>query len=118
MTPSRKGKETSTFDAWLRGLQEATHGLQLVRALDLVAQLAAEAFGARLWFVRILGRRWSYLAGYRSQTPTASPIERICLGDGDFGLVSEDWGRLSNEQRQRLITFLGEMVARARPTRR
>ena len=116
--PSRTVKETSTFDGWLRGLEEATRGRELARALDIVAQRAAEAFDARLWFVRILGRRWSYLAGYRSQTPTASPIERICLGDGDFGLVSEDWGRLSNEQRQRLITFLGEMVARARPTRR
>jgi len=116
--PSRTVKETSTFDGWLRGLEEATHGLVLVRALDVVAQLAAEAFGARLRFIRILGRRWSYVAGYRSQTPAGSPMERIHLGDGDFGLVSENWGRLSNEERQRLITFLGEMVAPARPTRR
>jgi len=86
---SRRAQETSTFDGWLRGLEEATRGRELARALDIVAQRAAEAFDARLWFVRILGRRWSYVAGYRSQTPTGSPMERIHLGDGDFGLVSD-----------------------------
>jgi len=112
--PSRTAQETSTFDGWLRGLEVATRGLEVVRALDLVAQFAAEAFGARLWFVRILGRRWSYVAGYRSQTPAGSPMERIPLGDGNFGLVSEDWGRLSSGERRRLIAFLGEMVAPGR----
>ena len=112
--PSRTVPETSTFDNWLKALEEATHGPELVRALDVVAQLAAESFGARLWFVRILGRRWSYIAGYRSQTPAAPPMERIPLGDGDFGLVSEGWGTLSSDERRRLITFLGEMVALGR----
>ena len=112
--PSRTVPETSTFDNWLKALDRATRGAELVQALDIVAQLAAEAFGARLWFVRILGRRWSYVAGYRSQTPAGAPIERIPLGDRNFGLVSEGWGRLSSEERRRLIAFLGEMVAPGR----
>ena len=112
--PSRTVQETSTFDNWLKALEGATRGPELVRALDVVAQLAAEAFGARLWFVKILGRRWSYVAGCRSQAPAGSPMERIPLGDGNFGLVSEDWGRLSSEERRRLIAFLGEMVAPGR----
>ena len=109
--PSRTVQETPTFDSWLRGLEVATRGLEHVRALDVVAQLAAEAFGTRLWFVRILGQRWSYVAGYRSQAPVGSPMERIPFRGGNFGLVSENWGRLSSEKRLRLIAFLAEMVA-------
>ena len=112
--PSRTARETSTFDNWLKALEVATRGFELVRALDAVAQFAAEAFGARLWFVRILGRRWSYVAGYRSQTLAGSPMKRIPLGDGNFGLVSEGWGKLSSEERRRLIAFLGEVVAPGR----
>ena len=111
----RMEQETSTFDDWIGTIEEATRGLELGQALDVVAQRAMEAFGARLWFVRILGRRWSYIAGHRSQTPASAPIARIPLGDGNFGLVSEGWGGLSIEERRRLIAFLGEMVAQERP---
>ena len=109
--PLRTVQETPTFDNWLKALEGAARGPELVQALDVIAQRAMETFGARLWFVRILGRRWSYVAGYRSQTPAGAPMERIRLGDGNLGLVSEGWGRLSNEERVRLIAFLGEMVA-------
>ena len=112
---SRMEQETSTFDRWIKTIEETTRGLELVRALDVVAQLAAKAFGARLWFVKILGRRWSYVAGYRSQTPGGSSVERILLSDGNFGLVSESWGALSSEERRRLIAFLGEIVASGQP---
>ena len=106
--------ETPTFSNWLKALEEATRGSELAQALEVVAQLAARAFGARLWFVKILGQRWSYVAGCRSQTPVGFHMERIPLGDGDFGLVSEGWGRLPREKRRRLIAFLGEMVAPGR----
>jgi len=106
-------QETSTFDAWLKALEEATRGLELVRSLDVVARVAAEAFGARLWFVEILGRRWSYIAGQRSDAPVESLIERIPLR-GNIGLVSDDWGTLPGDKRARLIAFLGEMVSLGR----
>ena len=98
----------------MRAVEETTRELQRVRALDAAARLAEEAFGARLWFVRILGRRWSYVAGYRPQTPVGAHLDRIPLGNGNFGLVSEDWGALSSEECCRLIALFDEMVARGR----
>ena len=111
--PSRAAPEISTFDRWLAAIEEAALALGLARALDLVAQHAAERFGARLRFVRILGRRWSFIAGDRSQTPGASPSERISLGGG-VGLVSESWGTLTTRQRAWLIAFLRKFVSPGR----
>ena len=103
-------QETSTFDHWLRAIEPTTHGLPLVAALEAVAQRAAEAFGARLWFVEILGRRWSYIAGQRSERPAASAIVRIPLG-GDIGLVSDNWGMLAGPERSRLVARLRQLVS-------
>jgi hypothetical protein len=102
--------ETSTFDRWLGGVERATRGLPLAAALDSVAQRAAEAFGARLWFVEILGRRWSYLAGQRSHRPCACAIERIPLGGG-VGLVSNGWGTLPSHGAARLVARLRRLVS-------
>ena len=107
---SRTVQETFTFDTWLKALEKATRGHELVRALDVAAQLAGEAFGARLWFVQILGRRWSYVAGCRSQAPAESPIGRLPLAN-NIGLVCEGWGRLPRKDRARLIAFLSRLIS-------
>jgi hypothetical protein len=107
-------QETSTFEPWLRTVGPTTRGLPLADALDVVAQRAAEAFGARLWFVEILGRRWSYVAGQRSERPAAAAIERIRLG-GNIGLVSDDWGMLMGHESSRLVAFLRQLVASEQP---
>ena len=109
-SPSSTEQETSTFDHWLRMIETTTHGLPLVAALDAVAQRAAEAFGARLWFVEILGRRWSYIAGQRSERPAASAVERIHLG-GNIGLVSDNWGMLLSHESSRLVALLHQLVS-------
>ena len=56
-------KGISDFDQWLQRVKASTDGLPLVPALDRTAELAREAFGARIWFAEILGRRWSHIAG-------------------------------------------------------
>ena len=110
---SRAVPEISTFDRWLGSVAEAARGRELLRSLDVVAELAAERFDARLRFVRIHGRRWSYVAGYRSQTPATSRAERIPLGGG-IELVSDCWGTLAGSARARLLDFLCEMVSLGR----
>jgi len=112
---SRAAPETSTFDRWLGTVAEATRGRELTRSLDVVAELAAERFDARLRFVKIIGRRWSHIAGYYSQTPAASGMEHIPLG-GNVGLVSDCWGTLAGSARARLLDFLCEMVSLGRQT--
>lgn len=106
----KREQGTPTFDAWLRTVGKATEGLQRAQALSVVARFAVESFRARLWFVEILGRRRSYFAGCRSQTPVGVPIERIPLSN-DVRLLSDDWGSLSGEDRARLIVFLRKLAS-------
>ncbi len=102
-------RETSGFEGWLRTVDAVTREVPLVSALDAVSRLAREAFGARLWFVEILGRRWSYVAGEGGAEPGRSPVARILL-DGRFGLVSDTWGTASDEDRAQLVAFLRNLV--------
>jgi len=102
-------QETCTSDRWLETVNDAARGLELARALDVVARLAKEDFDARLRFVRVLGRRWSYLAGYRSPAPAGEPPEHVLLG-GSVGLVVESWGSLPGGVRARLIALLKARV--------
>jgi len=86
-----------------------TRELSLVSALDAVSRLVDEAFGARLWFVEVLGRRWSYLAGEMGDQPAQSELTCIRL-NGKFGLVSDAWGAISETERAKLIAFLEKFV--------
>jgi len=104
-------RETSGFDGWLQTLEAVTREVPLVSALDAVSRLTREAFGARLWFVEILGRRWSYVAGEGGAEPIQSPVARIPLGGG-FGLVSDTWGTVSDDERAKLIGFLKTVLTR------
>ena len=103
-------QETSGFDRWLGTVERVTHELSFVSALATVSRLVDGAFGARLWFVELLGRRWSYLAGEMGDEPAQSELTCIRL-DGKFGLVSDAWGAISDAERAKLIVFLEKFVA-------
>jgi hypothetical protein len=104
---------TSTFDGWLESLGRMVAGRDLHVALDVVSSQAERAFGTRVWFARILGRRWSYIAGLRSQRPTWSEAHKIPLAAG-IGLVAESWGELSLPEQERLRDFVGRLVVSGR----
>ena len=103
------GRETSDFDGWLGAVKAATAAVSLSESLDIIARLAGEQFGVRLWFVRILGRRWSYMAGQMSEHPTDSDIRLIEL-EGHVGLASDSWHGLSETERKKLIAFLNWLI--------
>lgn len=100
---------TSIFEAWIESLEYAVDGRDLRVTLDVVSTQAEQAFGTRIWFARILGRRWSYIAGLRSARPAWSETQKIPLTDG-FGLVAESWGELSLQERDRLKDFLVRLL--------
>jgi hypothetical protein len=103
-------QETSGFDRWLGTTERVTRELSFVNALGAVSRLVDEAFGARLWFVELLGRRRSYLAGETGDEPAQSELTCIRL-NGKFGLVSDAWGAISEAERAKLIVFLEKLVA-------
>ena len=104
---------TSDFDKWLRHIEQATARLKLVPALDTVARLVAERSGVRLWFVEILGRRLSYIAGEISEQPTRSAARPIPL-NVTMGLVSDTLQKLSLSEYSALINSLRRMVSSER----
>lgn len=104
---------TSISDGWLESLGHTAAGRDLHVALDIISSLAGEAFGARIWFAQILGRRWSYMAGLRSERPAGSEAAKIPLADG-IGLVAESWGELSLQDQDRLRAFLERLVGSRR----
>lgn len=104
---------TSISDGWLESVGHTAVSRDLHVALDIISSLAEEAFGARIWFAQILGRRWSYIAGLRSERPAWSETEKIPLGSG-IGLVAENWGALSLREQGRLRAFLKRLVVSER----
>jgi hypothetical protein len=100
---------TCIFRVWLESLAYAVAGRDLRVALDVVATQAEQAFGTRVWFAKILGRRWSYIAGLKSEQPTWSETHKAPLAAG-IGLVAEGWGELSLQEQERLKAFLARLV--------
>lgn len=102
-------RETSGFDRWLRTVECVTRELSLVGAFGAVSRLVNEAFGAQVWFVEVMGRRWSYVAGELRDRPAQATVTRVYL-NGKFGLVSDTWGTISKPERAKLIAFLERLV--------
>lgn len=104
---------TSDFDAWLQTVADAARGLPLTPALDAVSRVAHKSFGARIWFAKIEGRRWSYIAGRASDEPSEFKVSRMPLAD-DVGLVSDKWGQMPEPARPRLVVFLRGLISAER----
>jgi len=73
--------------------------------LERIAKEAFDLHNARLWFVEILGKRWSYIAGLMPEGPSPKPSTRIDLGDG-IGLVIESWGNWTPAGQEGFVAFL------------
>ena len=104
-------RETSDFDGWLKQVQKNVKDLDLMPALNVVSQLARDYLGVHIWFVEILGRRWSYIAGDVIDQPAKSEVQRIPL-QGDIGAVSDNWEILSAAHQAQLVALLNSIIAK------
>lgn len=95
-------KETCIFDEI--GTQIERKGL--LEKLDYMAELVKQKYGANIWFVEILGKRWSHLAG--GERDTFLPPERVLLSQS-IGLVSDSLEKIPH--RDEFITFLKRVIA-------
>jgi len=106
-------KEISGSDGWLQSLVDIVHGKRLEEALDALSQFILSRFGVRIWFARMLGNRWSYIAGKISLKPSASEVQQIRLNDS-VGLISDNWTALSGTKGSDLVMFLKWLVSSKR----
>jgi hypothetical protein len=74
-------KETSTFN--------------LIEKFNEIANYVKEKFGANIWFVELLGRRLSYVAGHREDS--FLPPEVIYLNER-FAVVSNEWEKIPEKE--------------------
>ncbi len=81
--------------------------LDFYQVLSEVSECVYRRFGANLWFVEILGRRWSYVAGRHSTSFT--PPTHIEL-NADYGAVTDCWNQIPEEQRNQLLDWLKKLV--------
>ena len=102
-------KEISDFDNWLDNLNERTKDLGFTETLGAVAKIACETYGVRLWFVEILGRRRSYIAGEHGNEPTTSSVIPFHLED-HIAVLSDSWECLPKNAQARLVAFLRDVV--------
>jgi hypothetical protein len=102
-------KGISDFDIWLEKLHAQTRDLGFTEALGVVAQIARATYGVRLWFVEILGRRWSYIAGEHGNQPTTSSVIPFHLNER-IAVLSDTWGCLPKRAQARLVAFLKNLA--------
>jgi hypothetical protein len=110
-------KEISDFDSWLQVIEDAIQGAGLIDSLNAIALCMSRDFGVHLWFVEVLGKRWSYIAGEIQDQPPRSTIHRVEL-KGNTGLVSDTWEELSETDRDKLIKFLNRLISQGLPALR
>lgn len=81
----------------------------MIGKLNGLAEAVKDRHGVSVWFVEILGRRWSYVAGLRDDRSFLPP-ERIEL-KGRYGVVSGRWNDIPAGEREQLIDSVKEMLA-------
>jgi len=103
-------KGISIFDDWLMSInQRVRASRKLDDTLHIIATEAERFFGIRIWFARVMGRRWSYVAGTKSDQPSRNDRWKSGL-DAGIGMTVESWGVLSSQQQERLKVFLNMLV--------
>lgn len=90
--------------------ETSTSRTVLIGKLNDLAAAVRDRRGVSIWFVEILGRRWSYVAG-RREDPAFLPPERIEL-NGCYGVVSGRWNDIAAKEKERLIASAKALLAR------
>jgi len=89
--------------------ETSTSKMVLIGKLNDLAAAVRDRHGVSIWFVEILGRRWSYVAGLRDNR-SFLPLERIDL-NGRYGVVSGRWNDIAAEEKEHIIISVKEMLA-------
>ena len=89
--------------------ETSTSKMVLIWKLNDLAAAVRDRHGVSIWFVEILGRRWSYVAGLRDNR-SFLPLERIDL-NGRYGVVSGRWNDIAAEEKEHIIISVKEMLA-------
>ena len=100
-------KETCIFER----ADEKIEGRSLNERLSWITDFLEQELGINVWFVEILGKRWSYLAGGRKALSAFLPPKRIRLNER-YGVVLDidSWNRIPHRQRRELLTFLQKAI--------
>jgi len=79
----------------------------LKESLRQVAALIKRNYGVSVWFVEILGKRWSYLAG---EEEMISPVnERVKINER-FGLIADRWKGIPAKDRHKIIASVKRII--------
>ena len=81
----------------------------MIGKLNDLAEAVRDRHGVSIWFVEILGRRWSYVAGFWDDLSFLPP-ERIEV-NRRYGVVSGRWNDIASEEKEELITSVKEILA-------
>ncbi|MCX7703696.1 MAG: [FeFe] hydrogenase H-cluster radical SAM maturase HydE [Planctomycetota bacterium] len=102
-------RETSDFEKWLKETLKEVAPSSFSESLATVAHSLYRLFSARVRFAEMLGRRCSFIAGEVSDEPTCTLPDYIQLTENII-LIVDAWGKLGNEEKEKLIKFLKEVV--------
>ena len=103
-------KGTSDSDNWGGNLQTADRDRGLVRRLNAVSVLVNNTFEVRIWFVELLGRRRSYVAGMVADEPRGVPVTIVPL-TSTLAVASDGWQDLPPPERESLVRFLRKTIS-------
>jgi len=81
----------------------------LKEGLCQVAALIKRNYGVSVWFVEILGKRWSYLAGEEEMISPLSSNERVKI-DERFGLIADRWKEIPEKDRRKIIASVKRII--------
>ncbi|WP_353684474.1 hypothetical protein V4D30_01395 [Thermodesulfovibrio sp. 3907-1M] len=67
----------------------------LTEKLSEIADFVKEKYGANIWFVEIMGKRHSYIAGHKEES--FLPAEVIYLSER-YAVVSNEWEKIKEKE--------------------
>jgi len=102
-------KETSDSDNWSSDLRTPDCEGELVRRLNALSVLIGSTFHIRVWFVELLGRRRSYVAGMVADEPRGADVAVLPL-TSTLAVASDGWQDLPLPERERLLRLLRKMI--------
>lgn len=79
----------------------------LVSEFNKIADFIREKYGASIWFVEILGKRHSYIAGHKEDS--FLPPEVIYLTER-YAIVSNEWEKIS--EKDQLVSSLKTLLSK------